>query len=97
MLGDLRAQPAACTTAELGMGALVARHGPAAIRTLIAATMDYSERLTRLALSTLADGGASFTDWIDDDQVAREKPIPLVCTVRKKLDETSTGPDLALR
>ena len=50
------------------------------------ATMDYSERLTRHCLSELPDGEATFTDWIDDDQIDIGKPIPLVCTVRKRGD-----------
>ena len=50
------------------------------------ATMDYSERLTRHCLSELPDGEATFTDWIDDDQIDVGKPIPLVCTVRKRGD-----------
>ncbi len=50
------------------------------------AMMDYSERLTRHCLSELPDGEATFTDWIDDDQIDVGKPIPLVCTVRKRGD-----------
>ena len=50
------------------------------------ATMDYSERLTRHCLAELPDGEATFTDWIDDDQIDAGKPIPLVCTVRKRGD-----------
>ncbi|HEY8289001.1 MAG TPA: hydantoinase B/oxoprolinase family protein, partial [Acetobacteraceae bacterium] len=50
------------------------------------ATMDYSERLTRHCLSELPDGEATFTDWIDDDQIDAGVPIPLVCTVRKRGD-----------
>ncbi len=44
------------------------------------AMMDYSERLTRQCLLELPDGEATFTDWIDDDQIDVGVPIPLVCT-----------------
>ena len=53
---------------------------------LMVETMDYSERLTRHCLTELADGEASFTDWIDDDQIDVGQPIRLVCTVRKQGD-----------
>ena len=61
----------------------VARYGADGVRNLMHATMDYSERLTRHCLAQLPDGEASFTDWIDDDQIDAGKPIKLVCTVRK--------------
>ena len=48
--------------------------------------MDYSERLTRHCLAELPDGEATFTDWIDDDQIDAGMPIKLVCTVRKRGD-----------
>ncbi|HUA76082.1 MAG TPA: hydantoinase B/oxoprolinase family protein [Acetobacteraceae bacterium] len=84
VLGDLRAQLAACEIAERGIVELVRRHGAEGVRALMAAAMDHSERLTRAALAALPDGEATFTDWIDDDQIDAGKPIPLVCTVRKR-------------
>ncbi|MGC8469550.1 MAG: hydantoinase B/oxoprolinase family protein [Acetobacteraceae bacterium] len=84
VFGDLRAQLAACAIAARGVEALVARHGAAGVRALMEATMDYSERLTRHCLAELPDGEASFTDWIDDDQIDQGVPIKLVCTVTKR-------------
>jgi N-methylhydantoinase B len=86
VLGDIRSQLAACEIAARGMTDLVARYGADSVVTLMNATMDYSERLTRHCLSELPDGEATFTDWIDDDQIDVGKPIPLVCTVRKHGD-----------
>src|SRR5215472_12875934 len=86
VLGDIRSQLAACEIAARGMADLVARHGAEGVTALMDATMDYSERLTRHCLSELPDGEATFTDWIDDDQIDVGKPIPLVCTVRKRGD-----------
>ncbi len=99
VLGDLRSQFAACEIAERGMTGLIARHGAMSVRRLIAATMDYSERLTRLSLAALPDGEASFTDWIDDDQIDTGRPIPLCCTVRKQgeqmeIDWTGSSPQV---
>src|SRR5574340_504963 len=44
VLGDIRAQLAACEMAERGMAELVRRHGAEGVRRLLAAAMDYSER-----------------------------------------------------
>jgi N-methylhydantoinase B len=86
VLGDLRSQLAACEIAARGMEDLIGRYGADGVRTLMSETMDYSERLTRHCLTELPDGEATFTDWIDDDQIDVGKPIPLVCTVRKRGD-----------
>ena len=86
VLGDIRSQLAACEIAARGMTDLVARYGADGVVSLMNATMDYSERLTRHCLAELPDGEAMFTDWIDDDQIDMGKPIPLVCTVRKRGD-----------
>ncbi len=83
VMGDLRAQLAACEIGIRGMADLVARHGPEATLALMGETMDHSERLVRHCLAELPDGEAMFTDWIDDDQIDAGKPIKLVCTVRK--------------
>lgn len=86
VFGDIRSQLAACEIAARGMADLVSRHGADGVRELMVAAMDYSERLTRHCLLELADGEATFTDWIDDDQIDIGVPIPLVCTIRKRGD-----------
>jgi len=99
VLGDIRSQLAACEIAARGMADLVTRYGADGIVSLMGATMNYSERLTRHCLSELPDGEATFTDWIDDDQIDAGKPIPLVCTVRKygdtmEVDWTGSAPQV---
>jgi N-methylhydantoinase B len=99
VMGDIRSQIAACEIAARGMADLLARYGADSIVELMSATMDYSERLTRHCLSELPDGEATFTDWIDDDQIDAGKPIPLVCTVRKsgdtmEVDWTGSAPQV---
>ena len=83
VMGDLRAQLAACEIAARGLADLMSRHGAALLQNLLDETMDHSERLTRHCLAELADGEASFVDWIDDDQIDAGVPIKLMCTVRK--------------
>jgi len=99
VLGDLRAQIAACEIAVRGMGDLLARHGAGLLQGLLDETMDYSERLARACLAELADGEATFTDLIDDDQIDAGQPIKLVCTVRKSgtsmtFDWTGSSPQV---
>ncbi|MCW3477130.1 hydantoinase B/oxoprolinase family protein [Limobrevibacterium gyesilva] len=89
VMGDLRAQLAACEIAARGLADLLARHGAAGLRALMDATMAHSERLARHCLSELPDGEATFTDWIDDDQIDAGVPIKLVCTVRKQGEHMS--------
>ena len=81
------------------MADLVARYGADDVRELMVAMMDYSERLTRHCLAELPDGEATFTDWIDDDQIDAGVPIKLVCTVRKhgdtmEVDWTGSAPQV---
>jgi len=99
VMGDLRAQLAACEIAHRGVRDLVARHGAEGFRTLVAETMDHSERLARACIAELPDGEATFTDWIDDDQIDAGVPIKLVCTVRKQgdhmvMDWTGSSPQV---
>jgi len=99
VLGDIRSQLAACEIASRGMTDLVGRYGADGVVALMNETMDYSERLTRHCLAELPDGEATFTDWIDDDQIDVGKPIPLVCTVRKhgdamEVDWTGSAPQV---
>ncbi len=99
VMGDLRAQLAACEIAARGIDELVGRHGAAGVAGLMDATMDHSERLARHCLEQLADGEATFTDWIDDDQIDADLPIRLVCTVRKQgarmvFDWTGSNPQV---
>ena len=83
VMGDLRAQLAACEIAARGINELVGRHGAEGVRSLMEATMAHSERLVRHCLAELPDGEATFVDWIDDDQIDAGVPIKLMCKVTK--------------
>ena len=48
--------------------------------------VEYTERVTRTALSELPDGEWSFEDWIDDDGVDIGKPIRLFVKFKKQGD-----------
>ncbi len=99
VLGDLRAQLAACHIAEKQFRELVAKHGPDEIRLYMQETVDYAERLTRAALEQLPDGQWSFEDWIDDDGIDYGRPIRLFVTLKKRgghmiVDWTGTHPQV---
>ena len=89
VMGDLRAQLAACHIAEAQFLELVERYGAPACATYMAEVMDYAERLTRAAVADLPDGEWSFEDWIDDDGIDVGTPIRLFCTIRKQGDSMS--------
>ena len=84
LFGDLRAQLAACHIAEKQFAELVARYGVEPTKTLLQATIDHAERLTRAALQALPDGEWSFEDWIDDDGIDYGRPIRLFVSIRKR-------------
>ena len=99
VLGDLRAQLAACHIAEKQLLELVERHGPAQVHEYMQEVIDYAERLTRAAVADLPDGEYSFEDWIDDDGVDYGVPIRLFVTMRKQgdrmvVDWTGTSPQV---
>ncbi|MFN8536797.1 MAG: hydantoinase B/oxoprolinase family protein [Thermomicrobiales bacterium] len=77
LMGDLRAQLAACHIAEVSFLALVAKYGAGEVARYMDELIDYGERLTRAALAELPDGDYAFEDWIDDDGVDYGVPIPL--------------------
>ena len=89
LMGDLRAQLAACTIAERQFADLIAQYGVATVELFMDEVINYAERLTRAAVAELPDGEYSFEDWIDDDGIDVGKPIRLFCTIRKSGDSMS--------
>ena len=83
---DLRAQLAACHIAERQFLEIVEDQGVDQTIDLMDELINYSERLSRAAISKLPDGEWSFEDWIDDDGVDLGKPIRLFVTFRKSGD-----------
>lgn len=67
--GDLDAQTAAHRVGEARFGEIVERYGLPQVRRQMRAVMDYAERMTRAAISEIADGAYEFEDFLDDDGV----------------------------
>ncbi|MFC5750143.1 hydantoinase B/oxoprolinase family protein [Actinomadura rugatobispora] len=88
VLGDLRAQLAACHLAEDRMRELVDEVGLTVLEEVMAALLDRSERLTRARVAEIPDGAYTFTDFMDDDGVDIGRPVEIRATV------TVAGSDL---
>jgi N-methylhydantoinase B len=78
VIGDLRAQLAACAAGERGYLELLKRHGAEQLRQYLQALQDQAERLMRKVISDIPDGRYSFVDWIDG---VGDEPEPLKIAV----------------
>lgn len=79
LLGDLRAQIAACEAGARAFSGLVARHGAARLAGFLEAMQDQAERLMRATIAAMPDGSWCFEDWIDG---IGEAPEPVRISVR---------------
>ncbi len=94
VLGDLRAQLAACAIGERGYLDLLRRYGGgAALRPYLSALQDLAERMMRRFIrETIPDGTYSFVDWIDG---IGEQPEPLAIHVRVTVRDDEVELDFA--
>lgn len=65
MMGDLRAQIAACAAAERAYLKLVEKYGSAGLRAMTAELHDYAERMVRQRIAEMPDGVYEAEDFID--------------------------------
>jgi N-methylhydantoinase B len=80
VIGDLKAQYAACRTGAREIGKLMDRYGAAVARAYFAALLDYAERMTREEIQKWPDGTYRFTDYIDDDGFS-DTPLPIAVAI----------------
>ncbi len=85
VIGDLKAQYAACKVGERELGKLISRLGAPVAQAYLAELMDYAERMTREEIRRWPDGTYSFLDYIDDDGFD-QRPIPIQVAVTVKGD-----------
>jgi len=76
MLGDLRAQMAACYIGSQHLIKLALENGIESVLAGFQELMDYAERLTRAEIEAFPNGEYVFTDVIDNDGIDPE-PIPI--------------------
>ena len=98
VLGDLRAQYAACQVGVRELTSLLDRYGRTSTRTYFAELLDYAERLTRAEIRTWPKGTFTFEDFIDDDGLSPEPiPIRVALTVHEdhvSVDYTGSSPQV---
>src|SRR5215469_2777705 len=98
VLGDVRAQLAACAAGEKGLLSLIDRYGAERFRACSNALLDQAERLARNAIRAMPDGTYAFEDFIDDDGVDPGAiPIRVTITVagdQLTADLTGTAPQV---
>ncbi len=98
VLGDLRAQYAACHVGVKELGKLFDHYGAPLCRTYLTELLDYAERLTREEIRGWPKGTFTFTDHIDDDGLGSGAiPIKVAITVhddRLTVDYTGSAPQV---
>lgn len=92
VLGDLRAQLAACFVGERRFLELVETYGLDTLEHYLSELLDYSERMARAEISRIPDGVYEFTDHIDDDGI---EPQPIPIRVRLTVSGDSINADFA--
>jgi N-methylhydantoinase B len=80
VLGDLRAQYAACQVGARETERLARRYGTETLRGYFAALLRYAERMTRAEIATWPRGTYHFTDHIDSDGLS-DTPVRLQVAV----------------
>lgn len=80
VLGDIRAQIAACNVAEEGLKALIGRYGARELDAYIDALHDHAEAMMRDVIRALPNGVYRAADYIDGVG-ENPQPLPIVATV----------------
>ena len=78
--GDLAAQFASIRVGEQRLREIVERYSIETSLEHMEALLDYSERLTRAAISRIPDGTYSYMDYMDDDGLTSE-PVPIAVAI----------------
>jgi N-methylhydantoinase B len=87
VLGDLRAQVAACRTGERRLLALVEKYGEATVFESVDRILRHGEEIARAAVQAIPDGSYSADAFLDDDGIEPGVPIPLRIAVEVSGDE----------
>lgn len=98
VIGDVKAQVAACLVGEREFAKLFARWEPERFRAACAEIHDYAERLTRAEIADIPDGTYRFENHIDGlGEAAQPIPFRVALTVRGDeavVDWTGTSPEV---
>lgn len=98
VMGDLRAQLAACRLGEERLREVVDRFGKPRLEHYLGELLDYTERMVRSEIERMPDGSYEFTDYIDNDGI---NPDPIAIKVKLTVagdslavDFTGTSPQV---
>lgn len=86
LLGDVRAQLAACAVGERGYLQLLKRYELHTLRAYLDALQDQAEQVMRSVIAGIPDGCYSFEDWVDG---IGEQPVPIRIAVKVIVDHDS--------
>lgn len=92
VLGDIRAQVAACTIAERGLAGLVERYGAEAFGAYVEALHDHAETMMRQTIRELPDGVYVGEDYLDG---LGENPEPIRIRATVTIAQDSIDIDFA--
>jgi N-methylhydantoinase B len=84
VLGDLRAQIAACRTGEKRFNAIVEKYGRETVLLAKEQFMNHAEKMARLAVERIPDGKYEGAGWLDNDSLhptGKHLPIRVAITV----------------
>jgi len=88
VLGDLRAQIAACRTGEKRFAHILAKYGNDTVLAAKEQFMNHAEKMARLAIERIPDGVYQAEGYIDDDSLRLDlKNLPIRVTVTLKGSE----------
>jgi N-methylhydantoinase B len=90
VLGDLRAQFAACQVGARELRRIMADYGAKTIHAYMSELLDYAERMTRAEIKTWPKGVFRFVDYIDSDGLTDD---PVQLCVALTVDDDSLSVD----
>lgn len=75
--GDLQAQVAACHIGEKRLSEMFEKYGSEAVAQSINWSFDRSEQLMRAEIDRWAEGFYTFTDYLDNDGIDKDRPVKI--------------------
>ena len=81
-MGDLNAQIAACTVGARRLDTVAEAYGADLLLDVFEELLNRSEQMTRASLRTIPDGEYSYKDYLDNDGIELDRPIPIEVLVR---------------
>jgi N-methylhydantoinase B len=98
VLGDLRAQVAACRAGERGLAEIIGRYGANTVHVYTDELQQVGERLMRAEIAAIPDGEYGFVDWIDgvgdDPDPLRIEVLLTIAGDELSIDFTGTSPQV---